>query len=375
MKTRARPPVLIVAGPLPPPLHGVTISTSLILNSDRVRSAFRVCHLDTSDHRDFATIGNWDTRNVTLGALNLLRLVPMLIRHRNGVFYLPISQTSGGFMRDSLFIHAARLAGWPVAAHLRGSEFSTHFYPEQRWLMRRWIRWTLGRISSIGVLGESLRTVFAELVEPARIVVVPNGTPDVRPGASGQRDHSHVLFLSNLRRRKGVVEAIDAAIRASERVPSARFTFVGDPDEPGILSELEARVASARAPVTIMPGIDGAEKARLLSSAGILLFPPVLPEGQPRVVLEAMAAGMAIVTTARGAIPETVRDGVDGFVLGEPDPAQLGDCLVRLLSDTDLQRKMGASARRRYVDEFTQERADERLVAWLGRVGTNGSHP
>ena len=78
-----------------------------------------------------------------------------------------------------------------------------------------------------------------------------------------------------------------------------------------------------------------------------------------------MAAGMAIVTTARGAIPETVRDGVDGFVLGHPDPAQLASCISQLLSDVDLQIRMGNSSKERYGTTYTLAVADERFVAWL----------
>ena len=88
-------------------------------------------------------------------------------------------------------------------------------------------------------------------------------------------------------------------------------------------------------------------------------------------VLEAMAAGVPIVTTARGAIPETVRDGVDGFV-DDPDPALIADRVLRLLRDPELRARMGSAARQHYLDDFTQERADERLTEWLEQVAAEG---
>lgn len=303
-----------------------------------------------------------------LALVHVARLVPMVARRPTGVVYLPLSQNGGGFLRDSLIINLSALAGWEVAAHLRGSEFRSLFYDCQGTLMRWWIRLTLRRTASIAVLGESLRPVFDDLVPPSRVVVVPNGTPEFSAGDGDPRDRSHVLFLSNLRRRKGVVEALEAALQVTASRPEARFTFAGDTYDHDLVAELRTRAAPAAGRIVVLPRVERDEKRRLLASAGILLFPPVLPEGHPRVVLEGMAAGMAIVTTARGAIPETVRDGVDGFVLDDPDPAKLAESILRLLDDCNLQERMGSSARQRYLDHFTQEHADERLTRWLAVV-------
>ena len=360
-------PRLILVGPLPPPRHGVSISTSLILSSRLVNDRFRVEHLDTSDHRSRATIAQWDVTNVRLGLLSAARLVLKLFGRETGVLYLPLSQSSGGFLRDSMLINLAAARGWSVAAHLRGSEFASHFYGQTGPVLRSWIRATLRRLSSVAVMGEDLRPVFGGLVEDDRIVVVPNGTPDITLGMN-ERDPRHVLFLSNLRRRKGVVEALEAALHVISANSKVTFTFAGESDDDALLAELRSRARPAEEQIRFVSVADDARKADLLASASIFLFPPLMPEGHPRVVLEAMAAGLAIVTTARGAIPETVRDGVDGYVLSDPDPAALATCLTRLLTNDDLRAGMGDAARQRYLDEFTQERADERLVDWLGQL-------
>jgi glycosyltransferase involved in cell wall biosynthesis len=105
-----------------------------------------------------------------------------------------------------------------------------------------------------------------------------------------------------------------------------------------------------------------------LLSSSLFLFPPVEPEGHPRVVVEAISAGLPVVTTNRGAIAETVVDGVSGFVLDDPVPEQLAERLILLLEDEELRRRMSAAARARYLEHFTQERADHRLAEWLGKV-------
>jgi glycosyltransferase involved in cell wall biosynthesis len=214
-------------------------------------------------------------------------------------------------------------------------------------------------------MGSSLRWVFEGLVPSDRIEVVANGTPD--QGMNGvPRDAETVLFLSNLRRRKGLVEALEAARIVLDHHPSARFLFVGEWESAEL--EKEARAAAVGPRIEFLEAQSGAAKDRLLASSSILLFPPVEPEGHPRVVLEGLAAGIPIVTTDRGAIAETVIDGESGFILRDPVPEELADRVLRLLRDSDLRKQMGEAARARYLESFTQEKADRRLADWLSRL-------
>jgi glycosyltransferase involved in cell wall biosynthesis len=355
-------PRLIVIGPLPPPHHGVTVSTTLVLSNEPLHDWFEVEHLDTSDHRSLDNIGRWELRNLLLGIGAAARFAARL-RGRRGVVYLPVSEGTPGFLRDSVFVHAAALARWRVAIHFRSGGFRD-FYASSNWLMRAWIRLTLGQITAAAVLGEPLRKALDGLLPAERIAIAPNGTPDIsRDGIP--RDPETVLFLSNLRRRKGIVEAFEAALTVVSARPTARFLFVGSWEDRDLERELHARAVEAGDAIRFLPPVDGEAKRALLLSSSILLFPPVEPEGHPRVVLEALAAGLPVVTTDRGAIPETVIDGESGFVLPQPDPEKLADRLLRLLGDPGLREQIGKSARSRYLAHFTQEAADRRLADWL----------
>jgi len=356
---------LIVIGPLPPPTHGVAISTSLVLANPLLAERFSVVHLDTSDRRSRQNIGKWDATNIVIGLRNAVRLVALL-RGEPGVVYLPLSQSVPAMVRDSLFIHLAALGGWRVAAHLRGSEFK-EVYQRRGRPLQFWLRLTLRRVHSIAVMGTSLRPVFEGLAPSDRIAVVPNGTPDPRLDGAARDPHT-VLFLSNLRRRKGVVEALEAALLVLREDRDARFLFAGDWEEAELERSLRARAAEANGRISFLGPAGRKEKDRLLGSAAILLFPPREPEGHPRVVLEGLAAGLPVVTTDRGAIAESVGDA--GFVLPDPAPRELADRIVVLLRDAGLRGRMSRAARRRYLERFTQDQADRRLADWLEKVAS-----
>lgn len=360
---------LIVIGPVPPPLHGVTISTSLVLANRPLSERFQVVHLDTSDHRTRENVGRWELRNIVLGVRDALRLATLLSRRR-GVVYLPVSQSAPGFLRDSVFIQLARVARWKTAVHLRGGEFK-RFYRRSGAPMRWWIRLTMRGITSAAVMGSSLRGEFEGLVPRERISVVPNGTPDLQPG-SAARDPERVLFLSNLRRRKGVVESVEAALEVLKQRPTARFFFAGAWEEPRLEDQLRTKTRAMGDAITFTGPVDGERKRELLLTSSILLFPPTEPEGHPRVLLEALSAALPVVTTGRGAIVDTISDGESGFVLPDAEPRQLADRTLRLLSDPSLRARMSQAARATYVDRFTQEHADRLLYEWLVDVRIGG---
>ena len=100
------PPHLIVIGPLPPPVHGVTVSTSLVLGNRLLGERFSLEHLDTSDHRTGVNIGRWDWRNITLGTSAVARLNRRLAKRR-GVVCLPalvkLGRLSSGFLLHSIW--------------------------------------------------------------------------------------------------------------------------------------------------------------------------------------------------------------------------------------------------------------------------------
>jgi glycosyltransferase involved in cell wall biosynthesis len=356
---------LVVIGPLPPPVHGVAVSTSLVLANERLHRRFTVEHLDTSDPRPGDTIGAWDATNLRLGLVHAGRLVRRLGPPK-GIVYLPLSQSSGGFLRDSLFIRAARARGWRVAAHLRGGELDLLLARSNRPL-RAWIRATLRRLTSIAVMGDSLRGLFDGLVAPDRIAVVPNGTPDGFAGVPTQPRERVVLFLSNLRERKGVLPAVDAAARVLARLDDVSFVFAGEWRTEALRLEVARRI-DGEPRIRFVPPPSPEEKHRLMATSAAFLFPPVEPEGHPRVVIEAMSAGLPVVTTDRGAIAESVLDGTTGYVLAEPDPEALASRLIELLGDEELRARMAAASRQRFEEHFTQDRADRLLAEWLEGV-------
>ena len=152
------------------------------------------------------------------------------------------------------------------------------------------------------------------------------------------------------------------------REPGARFLFVGEWEDQRLQRQARQLARAAGPRIEFQEVTVGQRKSALLGRAGFLLFPPVRPEGQPRVILEALAAGLPVVTTDQGAIAETVVHGDSGFVLADASPEGLAEVMLMLIRDGALWSRMSAAARRRYVAVYAQETADRRIAEWLGAL-------
>ena len=90
---------------------------------------------------------------------------------------------------------------------------------------------------------------------------------------------------------------------------------------------------------------------------------PSRSEGFPRSLLEAMRAGLAIVASRVGGVPEAVTDGVSGLLAEPGDPAGLASALTALTADANLRCRLGAEARQAYERSFRFERSAEQTFA------------
>jgi glycosyltransferase involved in cell wall biosynthesis len=372
-----KPSVLII-GPTPPPHHGMTTLTVAILGSPVLNGAFRLFHVDTADRRDLDNMGRLDLGNVVLGLRHAATLAWILARHRPDLVYLPVSQNRWAYVRDAVLIGLSRLARVPVMTHLNGGGFRA-FYdgsgPATRWLVRRTSRWLAAAV----VLGEGLRSIYDGLVPPDRVHVIPNGVadpfPDGPPPRNGARP-ARVTYLGTLIRSKGFPELLRVAGRLGSAGVDARFVLAGgwNSDEERAAAEATVARLGLAGRVEFAGVVAGESKRRVLAEADIFVLPTRYPpEGQPLSILEAMAAGVPVVSTPRAAIPDMLEDGVTGLLIPEGDEPALEAALRRLVESPSERSAMGAAARTRYLEGFTVDRMTERLRDLMAAIVEDGT--
>lgn len=174
--------------------------------------------------------------------------------------------------------------------------------------------------------------------------------------AAAQSDVPMVLFASRLLLSKGVREFIDAARILSRRGAHARFVVVGGRDRhnPDSATAADLEVWRREGEVELWGHRD--DMPAVLAQATIFCLPTYLPEGVPKVLLEAASAQLPIVTTDRPGCRDVVVHGETGLLVPERDALALADAIERLLGDAELSARLGRAARERVVARFTIDR-------------------
>jgi glycosyltransferase involved in cell wall biosynthesis len=150
------------------------------------------------------------------------------------------------------------------------------------------------------------------------------------------------LFVGVLERYKAFDTLVEAWRHASPRVSGATLHIVGE----GTMRDRAERLVAELPGQTEWSPRLGAEEVSAAMDASWLVCLPSRSEGLPRVALEAMCRGRAVVGGNRAGIPDVVHDGENGLLVDPEDPAALADALVRILSDRAYAQQLAAAARR-----------------------------
>ena len=166
-------------------------------------------------------------------------------------------------------------------------------------------------------------------------------TADLLGRAAEPAEPPVVAYTGRLVQEKGVHVLLDAAGRLPTGV-RVRVTGSGR-----LAAELAVRVRDERLPVDLLGPATPAGVAGELHRASVAVLPALWWENGPMAVLEAAGAGVPVVATAMGGIPELVEDGRTGMLVPAGDSLALAGALTALLTDPGRARRVGAAARDR----------------------------
>lgn len=227
-------------------------------------------------------------------------------------------------------------------------------------------RWSLRAPDRILTVSGSFRDeLAAHGAELGRIEVIHNA---IRPGWGTARDpelrrslgiaseRNIVLIVGRLSREKDHITLIEAVQRLRER--DLHLLIVGDGPE---RVRIEVRVAELglTGRVTMTSQVASAEPYYGIAAVAVLSS---LSEGSPNALLEAMAAGVPVVATRVGGVPEIAEDGEHALLVRPGDTAAMAGALDRILSDPESGAAMAARARVRVLERHTPEARTARLA-------------
>lgn len=241
----------------------------------------------------------------------------------------------------------------------------------ERWLARA------GRTARLITVSDALRDeLIGEYgIAPALITTVHNGLDLAPLLACGDRAGARVRYglpadalVFGIAARFAPQKAMDVLVATAPAVlgahPEAYYLLAGD--GPLLEQAKAAAVATGFGDRILFPGFE--RDVRGLLAALDVYVSSALSEGLPLATIEAMAAGLPVVSTRAGGTPEVVVDGETGLLAEPGDVPGLAAVMLRLAGDAGLRERLGAAGRARAVAEFTEERMIDRTLAVFEEV-------
>ncbi len=249
----------------------------------------------------------------------------------------------------------------------------SHFNRKRRFICR----W-LGRVTDLSLaVSQGVKDYLIEqgALDPAKVRVVPNGVDlarlrQHRPRTEVRRE----LGLTSEARVVGLVARLDhwgkghrefftALAALSDRFPMEALIIGGGRRESEV-KQLAAELGLAGR-VHFLGQRD--DIPDLLAALDIFVLPSH-SEGVSLALLEAMAAGLPVIATRVGGLPEVVTDGDNGLLIPAKDPEALSQALERLLADPALAKKLGENARRDVENNYSLDRLGREINEIYGEL-------
>lgn len=238
-------------------------------------------------------------------------------------------------------------------------------------------RWLYGRATDqVVTVTEAIRRqlVAGGLGVEHRVVTMPGGV-DVdrfRPGAEPARDHGIraalglprdvpiVGLVSGFRVMKGHQTVVEAAARLAAGGRRFHLLLIGQgPFVPKVRAQVEAAGLGDR--ISILGYVDDLPAA--MAVLDVALYSALESDGMSRVLFEYLAAGVPVVASRVGVVPEILEDGRTALLVPSGEPGPLADAIARLLDDAGRRREVGAAGAALVRARYSGMRLAEQLTA------------
>ncbi len=235
----------------------------------------------------------------------------------------------------------------------------------------------LAAASSVICVSQGVATAACKPEHQTKVTVIPNGVDvgTIRPRFSGQNVNGknghadgsmNIGFVGTLKPWHGVNYLIDSFQSVRVNHPNTRLTIVGDgPEKENLLRQLQNYSESMQRSVTWTGAIPNWQMPQVLESFDIAVAPyPAIDNFyfSPLKILEYMAAGLPVVASRIGQIPELIDHGRTGLLVEPGNISELSATVEQLCDNESLRRKLGGAARTDVESKFTWDRAVDRIL-------------
>ncbi|MBU2892244.1 glycosyltransferase family 4 protein [Colwellia sp. D2M02] len=282
---------------------------------------------------------------------SLIKLTYYGVFYKLGVAHIHMA-SRGSYTRKSIILRICKFLGAKTIIHLHGAEFEDFYSKESSEKKQIKIRETFNLADKVVVLSSQWLSWINTIIQNrSKACIVYNAVPKVKL-PKRTINNKNILFLGRLGNRKGTEDLIVAFSKISIEFPTIELHLGGDGDI-RYYQEVSKKLGVVDQ-VKFLGWVAGDSKDECLANATIYCLPSY-NEGFPMGVLEAMSAGIPVVASTAGGIPDAITNKKEGLLVKAGDVDALTEALRSLLSDEKLRAQYSDAAKIKYQENFSPD--------------------
>ncbi|HEX8264218.1 MAG TPA: glycosyltransferase family 4 protein [Pyrinomonadaceae bacterium] len=338
--------VLMVGMHLTKTRGGISTLIAEILKSP-LKEDFEFTYIE-SQAEDFGKFGK-----AFLALSAIARFVWICITKRPNLVYVHLG-SNASLYRESIFIFLAKLFGKKVITHFHAGDVD-NYYPFQSKIGQKFIQTALGLSDSFIAVSQESAKQLRDITQSQNISVITNAidtsvfngdkkSSTDEPGGDAVR----LLFVGAVGKLKGEKDLIKALALLRDNKPNLKISFLGYGAEN--LKDYCEKFEIGNL-VEYLGAVPMNERIEFFRRSDIFVL-PTYAEAMPMSVIEAMAAGLPVISTRVGGIPELIEDGVDGILFAPGDVGALAEKISFLLNNKDTRIRIGKKAKQKAREQM-----------------------
>ena len=350
---------ILLIGPFPGPLSGVSIANQVVREVLSDDSQFEVDLINTSYSRFDEEIGKFSFKKIFFYLAFYLNIFK-IFKHK--IIYITPGQTFYGILKYGFFIILGSIFRKELILHVHGN----HLGEEYKSLngIKKYIFYCLVSKFSKGiVLSDSLKHNLTPFIDQGSVFCLPNFAQDYlyEEDKNLVNDELRIFYLSNLMKEKGIICLLKALKNLEKYNITYKAKIAGNIDEKfskeilQLLNELEN--------TKYVGVVNGEAKKNLLKWGNIFVLPTFYKmEGQPISIIEAMATKNVVVTTNHAGILDIFKDKVNGYLVKKNSIKSIQDILTYIATNKSEIEKIATYNKEFFLENFTVNTFKKNLI-------------
>lgn len=350
---------------MPPPVHGAAMMGKYIHDSQFINQAFDCRYFNLTLAKNLQDIGKGGIRKLRDFIRQLRNIRQEVKNFRPALCYVTPNAKGGAFYKDFVIVMMLKAMGQKVIIHYHNKGVATRQdKPLDNFLYKFFFKGL-----KVILLAEPLYQDICKYVKREDVFICPNGIPEQKTTPiKTPHEGFNILFLSNMMKEKGVWDLVEACRILKEQGKKFHCHFVGkwsDITEKDFQQKLQETYLENE--ITAHGAKYGTEKNVFFQQADVFVL-PTHNECLPLVLMEAMEQSLACISTREGGISAIIEEGKTGYVIDKQQPLILAEKIACLIDQPALCQAMGEAGRKKFKEEFTLERFENRMKEILQEI-------